>query len=173
MPIQYVKNIYTVLLCQSHGCRCPESDPQPYIDGLVQEKVTPLLAHWSYVFFALTHWYCLCKIRWSLCSTRKGIVEPFALNYLHLSMIMPYQWSGPCLREGRKLLTLLHWLISIYLQWCHGYVHVFTNCLHKQDRKYHTLHSELLFSGTNQVSILLTHWPLGDLKENLRQSFSK
>ena len=28
-----------------------------YIDGLVQEDVTPLLTHWSYVFLALTHRY--------------------------------------------------------------------------------------------------------------------
>ena len=27
------------------------------IDGLVQNDVTPLLIHWSYVFLALTHWY--------------------------------------------------------------------------------------------------------------------
>ena len=28
-----------------------------HIDGLVQEDVTPLLTHWSYVFAALTHRY--------------------------------------------------------------------------------------------------------------------
>ena len=27
----------------------------PYIDGLVKERLTPLLTNWSYVFLALTH----------------------------------------------------------------------------------------------------------------------
>ena len=30
-----------------------------FIDGLVQEDVTPLLTHWSYIFLALTHRYTI------------------------------------------------------------------------------------------------------------------
>ena len=38
-----------------------------HVDRLVQENVTPLLTHWSYVFLALTHRYVkVTRVTWQV-----------------------------------------------------------------------------------------------------------
>ena len=62
-PLLYVFYLFLALLFQVHHGHC-----SLYFDEFVQEK--RMLMHWSYVFFALTHWFVLevfvLSVLWSV-----------------------------------------------------------------------------------------------------------